>query len=387
MAFVEQRHLEGLLKKTFGEEFVYKGDFKYEDSKRDMVLLLGKEHFFEIDGEEEIEYLEELPNPKSYLTLDSAEEIPGQNEKFVIHVGARPAIHLEGEELDVVEAVVVLNSLIRDAWQKACESAFILGREVYQFHAIVRKVNRRKKTQDRILVVSNQWIYNMEMFGEEGPQEEFKWSLPIGSLLRVAAGKDDSKLGEFPATIHFDLVVAKQLLAQNAYKDRKLGTKGSSVNDKHQLLFISQYARDRCTMALVALYYSQSKKRLAFTRGNEATGIRRSQLGVIKKEGTLEKYTRGIVGVGKHPRFVQIKSTGYIAWGKEKGKLKFDESIVGVRDEGAALEQFKLSDEEKAQFFCVLTSGKSLYFLCPSVQEKKDWVACINSIVETASYK
>jgi len=259
---------------------VYKGDFKYEDSKRDMVLLLGKEHFFEIDGEEEIEYLEELPNPKSYLTLDSAEEIPGQNEKFVIHVGARPAIHLEGEELDVVEAVVVLNSLIRDAWQKACESAFILGREVYQFHAIVRKVNRRKKTQDRILVVSNQWIYNMEMFGEEGPQEEFKWSLPIGSLLRVAAGKDDSKLGEFPATIHFDLVVAKQLLAQNAYKDRKLGTKGSSVNDKHQLLFISQYARDRCTMALVALYYSQSKKRLAFTRGNEATGIRRSQLGV-----------------------------------------------------------------------------------------------------------
>ena len=43
------------------------------------------------------------------------------------------------------------------------------------------QVNRRKKTQDRILVVSNQWIYNMEMFGEEGPQEEFKWSLPIGN--------------------------------------------------------------------------------------------------------------------------------------------------------------------------------------------------------------
>ena len=90
-----------------------------------------------------------------------------------------------------------------------------------------------------------------------------------GSLLRVAAGKDDSKLGEFPvmmmmmmvvvvvmlmmvavlfttvmqATIHFDLVVAKQLLAQNAYKDRKLGTKGSSVNDKHQLLFI-RFFRD-----------------------------------------------------------------------------------------------------------------------------------------------
>ena len=52
MAFAEQRHLEELLKKSFGEEYVYKGDFKYEDSGRDMVLLLGTEHFFEIDGNE-----------------------------------------------------------------------------------------------------------------------------------------------------------------------------------------------------------------------------------------------------------------------------------------------------------------------------------------------
>lgn len=247
--------MEELLK-DFNERFVYFGNFVYEDSQRQMILILGEKHFFEVSGEEEMQYLEELTNPRSYLTLDSAEEHKEKSTSFMIHQAGKPAIRLFGLEAEVTEAVVVINALIRDAWQRNCERNFIRSPEVYQFHALVRKVNRRKKMQDRVLVVSNQWIYNLEPDGEQGTMDEYKWSLPIASLLRIAAGKDDEKLGEFSATIHFDLTVAKQILSQNAFKDRKIGIK-SSVNDKHQLLFISPLARDRCTMALLALYYKQ----------------------------------------------------------------------------------------------------------------------------------
>ena len=47
------------------------------------LLFLPFAHNVLPPGEEDIEYLEELPNPKSYLTLDSAEEIPDQKDKFV----------------------------------------------------------------------------------------------------------------------------------------------------------------------------------------------------------------------------------------------------------------------------------------------------------------
>uniref|UniRef100_A0A7S2QSW0 PH domain-containing protein n=1 Tax=Norrisiella sphaerica TaxID=552664 RepID=A0A7S2QSW0_9EUKA len=221
--------------------------------------------------------------------------------------------------------------------------------------------------------------------GDSGPTDEFKWSLPIGSLLSITSGKDDTKLAEFPVTIHFDLGVAKKILAEKAYKDRKLGTKGSSINDKHQLLFYSQQARDRCSMALCALYYTQDQKRLQYTRGTEESGVSAANLGVVTKEGTLEKYTRGIVGIGKHPRYVQLKSNGVISWGKDKAKMKFSEKIVDVRERGAALDQFKLSDEENTRFFCVLTSGKSLYLLSESVADRKEWVSCIKSVIASSN--
>jgi len=323
--YARQRRVEYLLKEV-EDDYVYMGHFKYVESKRDVVLVLGSSSFYLIEmGEDEIEDLDELPTggARGYISLASAEEDLKNPNQFVLFQTSRPAIFLTGEELETAEAVVVLNALIRDAWQKACEENIVLGREIYQFHAVVRKINRKKRTQDRVWVVSNQWIYNLEAFGDSGPEQEFKWSLPIGSLLRVAAGQDDEKLGEFPATIHFDLEVAKGIMKQSAYADHKAGTKGKSINDKHQLLFMSQAERDKCVMALVALYYTQTKKKLAYDHETHSTGLRRSQLGVIKKEGVLNKYTRGAFGIGKHDRFFQIKTNGIISWGKDKAKMKY----------------------------------------------------------------
>ncbi|GAB5359302.1 hypothetical protein AAMO2058_000532600 [Amorphochlora amoebiformis] len=373
--FLQQRQMEARLTAE-GEDFVFMSAFTYSDSKRKIVLVLGSKNYFEFDGEV-IDLHEELPQARSYLGLDTAEENPTDSKQFIIFQCMKPAIRLSGSESDVMEAVVVLNTLIRDAWQQACEEYMIVGREVYQFHANLRKVNRKKKAQDRIFVVSNAFIYNLEEVSENVRIEEFKWSMPIASLLHVAAGRDDPRVSEYPATLHFDLNKAKEIKADKSYKERKEGSK-KSVNDKHQLLFSSQFARDRFTMALLALYYAVTKTHLTFDRTNSGTGLRKSQLGHIRKQGVLMKYTRGALGrVGKHPRFVQIKSTGTISWGKTKETIKYSEAIIGVNDKGAIFKQFKISDDDLKRFFCVLTSGKSVYLLCETEEDKKEWMNAI----------
>uniref|UniRef100_A0A7S3Z7C7 PH domain-containing protein n=1 Tax=Lotharella globosa TaxID=91324 RepID=A0A7S3Z7C7_9EUKA len=378
------RQAESLLKEV-GEEFIYMSTFQYQDSKRHVLLLLGSENLYVISDEENIEELYELPTPISYLHIDCAEEDPRNLSNLSINLSGKPAIRILGEELDVSEAVVVINALIKDIWQRACETSFIEGREIYQFHAVVRKINRRNKIQGRVIVVSNQWFYNLDPIDRD-EIEDFKWSLPIGSLLRVAAGPDDEKTESYPATIHFDLNVARDIMKQRTFRDRKKGTKGSSVNDKHQFLFSSASARDRCTMALLALYHTQMHKKLLFERSSASGNRRKSDPGVVRKEGILKKYTRGILGKGRHPRFVQIHSTGMIGWGKDKDKRDQLEMIVGVSDGGAALDAFKLTEEENKRFFCVLTSGKSLYFLCGSENEKEDWTSCIKNVIAVISH-
>jgi len=102
---------------------------------------------------------------------------------------------------------------------------------------------------------------------------------------------------------------------------------------------------------------------------------------VVKKEGLLEKFTRGMLGIGKSKRFVQILSSGAISWANKQGQTGHSEAIVGVRDHASALQAFKLSNEENKRFFCVLTTGKSLYLLCPTVEDCEAWVACIKSVI------
>lgn len=382
VGYAEKRAIEERLKES-GEGFIFMEQFIYDDSKRPVILILGTIFFYELSGDD-MEEPYELGNGRSYLCLDSAEEHTTSRDIFVVHQCGLPDLIYRGNQNLVAEAVVVVNSMIRDTWQRVCESSLVKAPEVYQFHCNVRKVNRKGKTQDRVLIVSNQWIYNLDSVDEEEETiNSFKWSLPIASLLRVAV-EDDEKSRFYSATIHFDLSVSKSILKQSAYSDRKTGTKGSSINDKHQLLFVSKDTRNRCAMALLALYFSQTKKKLGYSKGSANTkAVRSSQLGVVKKEGMMMKYTRGTFGtIGKHQRFFQIKSTGIIGWGKTKQQTSYFEQLVAVRQRDAALSKFKLTEEELSRFLCIQTTGKTIYLIGETIDEANDWVKCIQSVLQ-----
>lgn len=371
----KSRTVEALLKKG-GEGYVYMGRFTYAQNKQPVLFILGTLKFYELNTSADLK--EGLLAGRSYLSLNTVEESRSDPEEFVLHNVARAAVHVRGSSAaDVTEAVVVFNAMVRDAWQRVCEATLLKSPEIYQFHSVVRKVNRKGKTQDRVLVVSKEYIYNIGSISEG--IEEFKWSLPVESLLRVGV-EDDEKAGYHSATFNFDINSAKKLLKQH---NRKLGTKGLSINDKTQMLFVSQDSRNRCCMALCSLYHEKTGKKLAFARQSESIkNVRGSQLGVVKKEGVLAKYTRGAFGgIGKHERFIQIKSTGTICWGKTRASVSYFEKILAVRDQDTALSKFKLKGEESQRFLCVQTSGKTLYLLCPSIQEQKEWLQCCKDVL------
>lgn len=63
---------------------------------------------------------------------------------------------------DCDNVMVALECLVRRAWQSLCESSIMPAPEIYQAHAFVDKLNRKGVLQNRVLAVSNEWVYNLE---------------------------------------------------------------------------------------------------------------------------------------------------------------------------------------------------------------------------------
>ena len=142
-------------------------------------------------------------------------------------------------------------------------------------------------------------------------------------------------------------------------------------------------------MALCALYFAQTQKRLKFAKSkNSPKNVRGSQLGIVKKEGMLNKYTRSTFGgVGKHQRFFQLKSNGLISWGKTRATVHYFETIVAVKEKDDMCLKFKLSADELKRFLCVQTTGKTLYLLNETVRERDDWLASFKNVLEDQKQK
>jgi hypothetical protein len=58
---------------------------------------------------------------------------------------------------------LVINRLVSDAWQRIFESKMIHDPEIYQGHAFVIKLNSKGVAQERTVVLSTEWIYNVDI--------------------------------------------------------------------------------------------------------------------------------------------------------------------------------------------------------------------------------
>jgi len=126
--------------------------------------------------------------------------------------------------------VLLANIQMRQVWQATLEAAIIPPPEIYQAHFPVIKVNRKLKAQDRVLVLSDSWMYNIEPNrGEDGcsvSPKEMRWAFPISTISVVRLTRSKEKLDLGPgATLYFDEDAAKKIL-KNEHIAAHVGSKG-----------------------------------------------------------------------------------------------------------------------------------------------------------------
>jgi len=144
--------------------------------------------------------------------------------------------------------VFVLNRLIRNGWQRAAEELFIPRPEVYQGHFFVIKLNRKNKAQDRVLLLSTKWLYNLAVSHHPTiiDHKSKKWALPISSLTGLAL------LGDTHLVVNFNEAVESKL------DEEHMGAKGSNVNERHFFMFRTFKERQLLVADLSRLFSLQS---------------------------------------------------------------------------------------------------------------------------------
>jgi len=148
--------------------------------------------------------------------------------------------------------LLVLQRLLRDRWQAQFESSLLPAPEVYTRHAFVIKSHN-----DRLLLLSTDWLYNVEVTYKPTCIRGMKWSIPVSSLRAVRTSQPD----HLPTlAIDFDETEAKA--AFDAHHRSNKGDHKELRNKLHEFVFRTQAERERFVKSIAANYWQITRKRL-----------------------------------------------------------------------------------------------------------------------------
>jgi len=156
-------------------------------------------------------------------------------------------------ELECFQWVVVFNKLIREVWQRECESLIIKSPEIYQYHAFVIKMNQKGKTQDRTILLSNEWIYNIEVIHNPTSIKDKKWAYPFKSLKAVFVGTENGANNP-SITLYFNEAIFSKI------DKAHIGSKKEKMNDKHTFIFFDDAHCIRMVTELKRLFFFLSNE-------------------------------------------------------------------------------------------------------------------------------
>lgn len=114
--------------------------------------------------------------------------------KFIGNLGSKVEVdsliqvreYLCATELQRNQLVWLLSRLIRDQWQSLLETSVIPEPHYYQYHAFVMKINRKGAHQERVIVISDDTIYNVDISHNPMKVQDVKWGIPIVCLTAVS---------------------------------------------------------------------------------------------------------------------------------------------------------------------------------------------------------
>jgi len=272
--------------------------------------------------------------------------------------------------------------LIREVWQRECERTFIQEPEIYQYHCFVLKLNNKGQAQDRALVLSDSWIYNLQMEHNPTAIKDKKWAFPILALKAVAVHSPKT-CGV--ATLYFDqaLYVKKMDAAHTGSK------KGEKFNDRFLFQFRDETQCQRLVQELRRLSYYLTKNHLHVEQKDQITDVKqmspKTEDRILLQDNFL-KFTKA--GGGSHDKSVRYYSTAVIEWLDDKPNSKPSrEQVVSVNPDLEALKKKKLSKDEQDRLLALQTTGKTLYLLAKTADVKKMWIEKIGSHIRDCNAK
>lgn len=147
--------------------------------------------------------------------------------------------------------MLVLEKLQRNLWQRKIESALLPAPEYYKRHAFVIKQHN-----DRLLLLSDMWFYNVEVSYKPIAVKGIKWAIPVSSFTHVRQSNVDPTVALM--TISFDADEAKK-----QFDSHHRSNKSSDLRNKHhEFIFRTRDERQRFVNSLAAVYWQVTRRKL-----------------------------------------------------------------------------------------------------------------------------
>ncbi|CEO94717.1 PH domain-containing protein [Plasmodiophora brassicae] len=273
---------------------------------------------------------------------------------------------------DCDNVMVALECLVRRAWQSLCESSIMPAPEIYQAHAFVDKLNRKGVLQNRVLAVSNEWVYNLECGYGPVTIKNAKWAVPIKAIVELSV----SRHNRMPLLA---MTMDPAAMGAAADKTRALGGE-HAPKSQHQFCFYSMALLENFITVIRTLSFASNHTGLKVVvsddaKRRESVSPERSTsvAGNHAMQGFLLKHRKNKKGK-PHRRFVRVNTgDGTIAWSESELASKVLHGKILSFEESRAAGDAPFS-------FAVRTDAKVLFFVAESEGDYTAWCTAFRSI-------
>ena len=322
-------------------------------------------------------------------------------------------------EMQRDQFVFVMNRAIRNCWQRMLEDTVIPEPEYYQLHQLVIKINRKGAHQERLLVLSNAWLYNVEISHNPSKVEEVKWCVPINCLEAVSIDQANTE-----ANFFFDNDYLRDFVATMKANGVKKSDVISKSNDTYNFDFTDETSRLKFVTVIRYLYKQNCGRNLNVIAQNDGGSIDRvytesaigntappaptpvpeglevimgSDMGGLTMDGDsmpvvnvardtedksllvepLEKLIKD--GSNSHIKYFALYPDLSIKWGDSPHKFKHSAKIISLMKSTDVIET--IPPEKRAKFFALRTTQKPLFLIAESVSSRATWMTIVESLL------
>jgi hypothetical protein len=316
-------------------------------------------------------------------------------------------------EMQRDQFVFMMNRSIRNVWQAMLETHVIPAPEFYQAHDLVIKTSRKGAHQERLLTLSNEWLYNVEISHNPSKVQEVKWCVPLRCIDAVSVSSQTTE-----ASFFFDHDRLRTYQADMKALGIKKPDMISKSSDTYCFEFTDAFARAKLLFILRHLCKQiapdqafriisdeQTSANVNAAAAAAAAGSPRDSTLTVDVPAANSSVDSSMPSVAAHPlqesldkplmvesleKLIKDGNKSHrkvfalfpdmtIKWGDTATKFKHSAKIISVMKGPSVMEG--LQPEKRPKFFALRTTQKPLYLIAQSAESRTTWMTVVESLM------